>query len=251
MSSKISRTNTGSLTENAHAKIIAMIVSGELEPGQKISEKTLSEQLRIGRTPVREAVRLLATQDVMEQLPRYGTFVKKQELRDIMEIFEVREAMESFAVYNATQKLGAEDMERLQKLFLAMEDIAQQVREEPTTANDPALTMRIVEADQAFHLHLMHAAGNRRIVKILTDTQVLARAFTGKVAQQNPDMIENTYRDHKALWQALTKGDGTAARDIMIQHIRKSRQEAVDYFERYERRDGTRPEWPSSLEEPS
>jgi DNA-binding GntR family transcriptional regulator len=223
---------TPSLTEKAHAKILRMIDAGKLSPGEKISEKQLAESLSIGRTPVREAIRLMVSQGIMEQLPRYGTFVKKHELRDIVELYEVREAIESFAVYNATPKLDAQDLAVLQKLFQIVEDLAKQVKLDPNKANDPKLTARLVGADQSFHLYLIHAAGNRRIMNILTDTQVIARAFMGKVAQQNAKMIALTYRDHKALWQALKKKDAATARDLMIRHIRESQQQAVDYFER-------------------
>jgi DNA-binding GntR family transcriptional regulator len=230
--------------------MLALIVSGTLEPGQRVSEQALSRQLRIGRTPVREAIRQLVAEGIMEQIPRYGTLVKKQDLRDVVEVFEVREAMESFAVYNATPKLQVRDLEILQKLYRVIEDVARQVRKDPRKAADKELTRRIVEADQAFHLHLIHAAGNRRIIKIMMETQVLARAFMGKVAQQSTELIENAYQDHQALWQALKKGDGKEARDIMIRHIRRSRQEAVDYFERIgNERSGKLPEWPPYLED--
>lgn len=239
-----------SLTDQAHARMLELIVSGELEPGQRVSEQVLSRQLRIGRTPVREAIRALVAEGIMEQIPRYGTLVRKQELRDVVEVFEVREAIESFAVYNATARLQARDLEVLQKLYRTIEDVAAKVRKDPRKASDKELTRRIVESDQAFHLYLIHAAGNRRIIKIMTETQVLARSFMGKVAQQSLELIENACRDHGALWEALKKGDGEAARDVMIRHIRKSRQEAVDYFERIaNERPATLPDWPSYLKE--
>jgi len=227
--------NNGSLTEQAHSKILSMIVSGALEPGQSVSQQILSKELGIGRTPVREAIRQLVIEGIMEQIPRYGTLVKKQELRDVIEIFEVREAMETFAVRTAVERLRAEDFENLQKLYRVIEDVAAQVEKDPSRAADKVFTSRIVEADQAFHLYLINASGNRRITKIISDTQVLARSFTGKVAQQNPEMIADAYSDHRELWQALKEKDGAAACDVIIRHIRKSRQSAVDYFERINR----------------
>ncbi len=233
--SKLKRNGKESLTHQAQNRILSLIVSGEIEPGERISEQALSDLLKIGRTPVREAIRGLVSTGLMQQIPRYGTMVRKPEVRDIIEIFEVREAVESFAVFSATEKLDADDFKALAECCQVMADGARRVEEDPKQLRNKRIIAKIVEADQAFHLHLIRAAGNRRIMKILSETQMLGRTFAGKVALQSPEMIARTCRDHEQILRALKQGDGIKARDVMIQHIRRSRQETVEYFERINR----------------
>src|ERR1700712_5370605 len=87
-----------SLVELATARLRSEILSGALEPGEKLVEGELGQRFQISRAPVREAMRLLAEQGLVEHLPRKGVRVTTYSDRDFDELFAVRDALERFAV---------------------------------------------------------------------------------------------------------------------------------------------------------
>ncbi|MDZ7618824.1 MAG: GntR family transcriptional regulator, partial [Patescibacteria group bacterium] len=81
-----------SLFQQAYSRIQEEILRGELPPGGRVSEISLAKQLGLGRAPVREALRQLQNDGVMRQIPRYGTVVRMPRRRDVIDIYELREA---------------------------------------------------------------------------------------------------------------------------------------------------------------
>ena len=107
----------GSLAEQAYRSIRELIVSLELRPGASIDERALMERLDIGRTPVREAVRRLAQENLVEVFPRRGMFVTSVEIRDLARLTEVRAVLESDAARLAAERASGEERRELAALI--------------------------------------------------------------------------------------------------------------------------------------
>jgi DNA-binding GntR family transcriptional regulator len=111
------------------------IINGELKPGDKVSEATLSEELKISRTPIREAIRLLECEGFIELIPRKGSVVKSYSKKDIINTFELKGVIEAFGVFKAAQKLSEKEIEKLsnyienEKKYLEKLDIAKFFKE--------------------------------------------------------------------------------------------------------------------------
>ncbi len=89
------------------------IINGELKAGEKVSEATLADELKISRTPIREAIRLLECEGFIELIPRKGSVVKSFSKKDIINTFELKGVIEAFGVYKAAQKLSEKEVEKL------------------------------------------------------------------------------------------------------------------------------------------
>ena len=92
------------------------IITGKLKGGEKVSEAKLSDELRISRTPIREAVRLLECEGFVEIIPRKGAVVKKFSEEDILNTFEVKALIEALAVKHSSQKIDKIYLEKLEQI---------------------------------------------------------------------------------------------------------------------------------------
>src|ERR1700761_6601158 len=97
-----------SLRDRPSHLIQRKILSGEIPSGGKVSEQAIAEELGISRTPVRSAIHELESEGLLEQVPRYGTIVRQANRRDLLELFDLRLALESFAAEMATETISAE-----------------------------------------------------------------------------------------------------------------------------------------------
>lgn len=223
-----------SLRNQAYDKIRAHLVFGELPAGCEISEPRLSKMLGIGRTPVREAVQQLEAEGLLERSPRRGTVVRMPKRKDIVDLFEVREGMESYAAFLAAGRTSPADISQLQKLCDQLEVIAAELEDSGETVLKGTLLRQFVAADMGFHMLLISATGNQRLVKLISDSHVLSRIFNtiGSVGQeQTLDIVKATERMHLEILEALRRGDGERARGVMMSHIRRSCDETLDNFD--------------------
>ena len=96
--------------ERAYQYLHARIASGALAGGALVSELSLAREMGLSRTPVREAIRQLIMEGLVEQVPRHGTIVRIPERREVAELYEVREALESYAVAQAARRILPADL---------------------------------------------------------------------------------------------------------------------------------------------
>src|SRR5262245_37161880 len=140
------------LRQQAYDFIQEKIVSGSLPTGSQVSELSLAKQIGISRPPVRAASRRLVHDGLREQVPRYGTIVRTPQRRDIVELYELREALEGFAVTQAAERIGAEDLTLLARLCAEIKSIGDRLRRSGKPALDAGMMQRFLTADLAFHM---------------------------------------------------------------------------------------------------
>lgn len=220
------------LRQQAYDFIQEGIVSGRLAAGRQLSELSLAKQMGISRTPVREAIRRLVHEGLLEQVPRYGTIVRTPQRRDIVELYELREALEGYAIGHAAERINAKDLELLARLCDEIKRIGGQLRR----SGAPALAGRMMEqfltADLAFHMVILRAAGNGRLLKIVSESRVLTRVIGMKRQEHTVMVVEGTYRSHRRILGALQRHNPKAARELLVAHVTHSKQEAVQAFDR-------------------
>lgn len=219
------------LREQAYRHIHGKLLAGELPAGRVVSEHSLAREIGISRTPVREAIRRLEQEGVLEQVPRYGTIVRRPQRRDLEELYELREALEPYAVAHVAGRLSAEEVTRLTRLCDEIASVAETVKRSRRAA-DAALMRRLLSADLAFHMVLLRASGNRRLMKIIADSRVLTRIFGTPRQEHDAAVIEETHRFHTRILNAVKRGDAESARKFMAEHIRASMREALEHYDR-------------------
>jgi DNA-binding GntR family transcriptional regulator len=222
---------TDSLRNKAYQHIQRKLLAGEWTAGDVLSELAVAKELGISRTPVREAFRDFEQEGVLEQVPRFGTRVKALDRHDLVELYELREALEPYAVAQAAGRLNETDAHTLDALCHEMKAVAEELRKRGRSSPDAAMMKRLMSADLAFHQLLIRAAGNRRMMKIVADSRLLARIFATPRQEHNVTVIEETHRYHTQILAAVKSGRGETARKLMAAHIRASLKEALDHYD--------------------
>ena len=186
------------------------IRTGILEPGERLMEVQLAEELGISRTPVREAIRKLEQEGYVIMMPRRGTYVSDISTNDVKEIFEIRSALESLATGLAARRIEPEELETLQNLLIEIEGYI--------IENDME---KIVETDIKFHGLLYKVSRNERLVSIISNLkEQLARFRT--LSMSYPGRLQETLEEHSEMVEAIANGDVSAARDAAEHHMERA-----------------------------
>jgi DNA-binding GntR family transcriptional regulator len=219
---------TSSLRQQAYDYIHRLILAGDLPGGSQVSEQSLAQQIGISRTPVREAIRQLALEGLVKQVPRYGTIVHMPDRREMAELYDVREALEGFAAAKAARGTAPEDLRLLERLVREMGDVAEELRCTAKETLDESMLRRFLAADMGFHLVLIRAAGNHRIMKIIAEMHVLGRIFGFRRQVHNLKIVKRAHRFHGQILSVVVNQKPKDARMWMARHIRASKRQALE-----------------------
>lgn len=187
--------------DRAYLAIRGLIVSLELPPGAVIDERRLMQRLGLGRTPVREALRKLAQEQLVEVFPRRGSFVTGVDVRDLSRISEVRAALEPEAARLAAERATEEERDKLAAL------------------SDRILGgTDLMALDESIHRAVYAAAHNHLLEKTLGEYYVLALRIW-MIALERAEDLEEAVEAHRDLVQAVIVGNGDRAANIMRAHV--------------------------------
>jgi len=196
-----------SLADKAYHEIRGLIVSLELAPGAVIDERELIERLEIGRTPVREALRRLSHEGLVEVYPRRGMFVTGVDVRELARLSEVREVLEPEAARLAAERATDTDREELSALLAELEGGGSE----------------LMDLDERIHRAVYRAAHNDLLEATLEQYYVLALRIWS-IALDRAHELEEAVEAHRALLEAIQAGDGDRAADTMRAHVQNFEQ---------------------------
>ena len=197
-----------SQAERAYRDIRALIVTGELGPGVLISEPALQEALGLGRTPVREALRTLAHERLVEVYPRRGMFVAALDPRDLSALSEVRERSEPFAARLAAERRTEDDLAEVDQLLLDIEIMA--------TAPD---ARGLIELDQHIH-HQVYRWAKNDFLQAVCDQHYMHALRIWFLALDRVPNLNEAVAEHRDLLLAIRDGDPEVAAEVMSRHVR-------------------------------
>ncbi len=195
------------------------IRKGKLKPGERLMESQLAEDLGVSRTPVREAIRKLELEGYVIMMPRRGTYVANLSIRDVNEVFEIRTSLDSLASGLAAERITDEELERLQRLLVAIGCYIEE--------NDMD---KIVECDTEFHDLLYQASRNSRLVGIIFNLREQLTRFRS-TSMSFPGRLKATLEEHRRIVEAIAQGDVAEARAAAEYHMEKSEQTLLESME--------------------
>lgn len=201
----------GSQTAQAHALLKELILDLELRPGELVTERRLMELIGCGRTPVREAMQRLQRDGLLRVVPFRGAFVSEISSKDVTEISQMRELLESFAAGLAARLSLPRDVERLRAVLDGLEPLKSQ------TPRD------LFAADRAFHSIIVEASGHQRIretIGALSDQIQRLRYLSAA----RPERAAQAHQEHRAIAAALLARDPAGAEAAMRLHLRRSQE---------------------------
>jgi DNA-binding GntR family transcriptional regulator len=208
-----------SRAQSAYEQIRQRIAMGELRTGANLSETMLAHDLRVSRTPIREAIRRLESEGLLEQRPKKGTYLHVPALREIRELFDLRILLEPLAVARAARRRDPGLILRLDELLRQMQDVVRQLRTTRSDVELAALSRRYRTCDCAFHATLAPESGNRRLCKIVNDIGILS--LTIEQERNSPSCYESANREHEEIVTAIRLGESRRAVRAVRQHLRK------------------------------
>jgi len=201
-----------SFADRAYYAIRELIVTLELPPGAVVREPELTERLGIGRTPVREALRRLAQERLIEVFPRRGMFVTKVDVRDLARLCEVRAALEPEAARLAAERATQDDLDELRALI---GELAAVRRRDPRA---------LIDLDERIHRAIYHASHNPFLVETLEEYYAHALRIW-MVALARTD-LGTAVGGHREVLEAVVAGNATRAARLMREHV-ESFEDAV------------------------
>lgn len=195
-----------SLADQAYYRIRELIVTLELPPGSLVNERELMEQLGLGRTPVREALRTLARERLVLVYPRRGMFISPVDVGDLAGLSEVRTTLESHAARLAAER--ATDAERTETDALLAELDGSAAHDERS----------LIDLDQRLHRHVYRCAHNPFLEATLNEYYMLTLRIWFLVLDRIV-RLEDAIQEHRDLLEAIRTGDPDRAADVMRLHI--------------------------------
>ncbi|MDR3403293.1 MAG: GntR family transcriptional regulator [Chthoniobacter sp.] len=215
----------------AHKHILNRIISGDFLAGAAVAEVSLATELGISRTPVREAIGQLVAEGMLQRSSR-GVVVAEPTRQDIIELYELREALEVYAIGKiAGRHLSPRALEPLEALVEELRTIATELQQSGKPALEGEALRRFVAADMRFHTLLLQSGGNQRMLKILDSTSVLLRIFSLPRERHTARLVGEVYRFHRRILDAVAKGSRTEAMQLLGEHIQVSLEERLAEYE--------------------
>jgi DNA-binding GntR family transcriptional regulator len=208
------------ISERAYEQLRDRIVTLRLAPGTVLREDELMRELEIGRTPLREAVKRLALENLVAVQPRIGTYVTSVDAADIVHIAEVRAELEAQAAELAARRLDDGLRERGEALL-------EQVRTLDRSADADAL----MELDEAIHRFAWEGSRNPYLIETLERYFVLSLRVWYVVLDRVPGLGSAVF-DHTKLLEAILGRDAAAARALMHEHVTEFEREIMAAFSR-------------------
>ncbi|GAB7387011.1 GntR family transcriptional regulator [Bacillaceae bacterium] len=204
-----------SLRDIALEKIRSAIIAGEFKPGDHLKERELAQAMGISTTPIKEALRILNHEGLVETLPRKGTFVSKMVDSSIEEVLMLKANLEGFCARLAAVKMTEGELQALESQVRRMEQLMQQKEKE-----------QLVEANTQFHMMIRSAAKNPIIYQMVMNVVAFDKAFRSRALQYHVE-IEEGFTEHKLIFEAIRQRDPDLAEARMKAHIMRTAENVL------------------------
>ena len=200
------------LKDQAYDQIKRDILLGRLTSDMLLSERSIAEQLQLGKAPVRDAINRLRQENYLTVVPQQGIMVKQLTAKDIADTLEARLMIEPQIVSRLAGNLSHSFRQSLEA------NLARQLK-----CVESGDSMEFVKWDVEFHLGLVRAHGNADLISMMERScertfQAIYRAFYGMV-----DRLDSAHKTHKGILTAIVRGDSELASKRMIKHIQDTR----------------------------
>lgn len=202
--------NPTTIRERAYERILEMITTGHLKPGQRLIATRLSEELNVGETPIIFALQMLGQGGMVKKIPRRGYFVQNIDLRRVEHIYDLREYLEGASAALAAKNLTDAGRQALLSLY-----------------DQPMDRRMLVEADVQFHKILMDNSQNELLQQHLTELLESIRLFHIFGLRVIEARLHEVVAEHRAIISSVLNGESDLSETLMRAHIRRSKAHSL------------------------
>ncbi len=201
------------LKQQAYDALKRSIQNATFEPGTFLSERQLAAQLGMSKTPVKAALERLEAEGFVAVSPQQGIVVRDLSIHELADQFEIRLALETFVLRAMAGKLSESEAGRV------VENLRWQ--QEAAAACD---IHRAVQLDADFHALFCEYFGNQEILRVMTQLRDKIHRAISRVLEQDPERLNSSYREHRAIAEAVLEGDGERAARALKEHLNYGKQ---------------------------
>ncbi|ADQ04870.1 transcriptional regulator, GntR family [Caldicellulosiruptor owensensis OL] len=205
------------LREIVFEKLRDMIVNGDLRPGERLMEIKLAEMLGVSRTPIREAIRKLELEGLVVMLPRKGAYVADISKKEIMDVLEIRAALDKLAAGLAAQRMTRAEKEQLKKVLSSFEKNFKSGNIEG-----------MINDDIRLHDLIYLGAKNEKLQHIINNLREQITRFRIIYLKEIYRKSENLLKEHKEIVEAIISGDIEKAQKMAEEHIKNQEIELIN-----------------------
>ena len=198
---------TKTLHQEIAAQIQKMILKGILVKGQKINEKSICESMGVSRTPVREALRMLKSEGLIELIPHKGAYVSQPCIEEINDMFEVMSVLEGTCARLAVTHMKEKDIQKIEALHEELEAYYQDRDFEA-----------YLKKNHVFHSFIQELAGNRVLNDVINGLRQKILLYRQRQLYQ-PERFDQSIEEHRNLLGAFRRRDPDSAESLMRQHL--------------------------------
>lgn len=206
------------IKEQVYEIIKDKILSGELKSGEWLQESKLADSLNVSRSPVREALKELVGEGLLENIPNKGVFVKTLNIKDIYNIFEFREVMEKYAVKKSIELLSDEYIKELDEIYLELKE-----------AFDKGDLNEYIKIDTKLHYFLFKMCDNEMINDVVNNVFPLLQPFR-IISLSSKGRFDESFDEHKGLIDGIKESDFDKAWEHNKIHLRLARDEIIKHL---------------------
>lgn len=192
------------------------IASGVLAPGEQVVQDDLARRYGVSRVPIREALRILEAEGLLQYHPHRGYFVTELSVQDLTEVYRIRELLEAEALSLVVGQIRDDDIDDLQELLTEVE--------RATAAGDVAA---ITEANRTFHFAMLHVCGKPRLVRMIRLLWDATDAYRA-VYFHDPANLERVNAEHRLMMAALRARDAEGLVAVQAEHRHRSAAAVTD-----------------------
>lgn len=206
----LQKTRTQSVTDDLRE----LVVQGQLKPGEHVQEMAVADRLAVSRTPVRAALNTLASEGFLVYLPNRGYYVRRFEIAEIMDVYEIRAALESLAAQRAAERGFSKDQEIM--FMRCLEDGDRILRKGHFEAEDLVPYRRM---NVAIHEGIIQVSGGNRLADAIKQTHNLPLASDRIILWQDFEILKRSHDDHHRVITAILSRDAWRAAAVMREHV--------------------------------
>ena len=216
------------LKQKAYNYLLKKITSGVLKPGERISEVAMAEEIGISPTPLREAYRQLASEGIVTHIPNSGICVRELDKNEIAELYGMREALETFAVRKAAQRMEILQIDELKDCCDIQERLGEKLFHSKLDQLSPDDQIEYMHADATFHLNILNATENSIIIKTMKECHIMSHLLSSRSHKHNLTQIETTINHHLGILKSIEAHDPDNGEKWMRRHIQFSAKTALN-----------------------
>ena len=216
MSAEVISIPRAALHEQVAQRLRQMLVEGRIPPGAKLNERELAELLNVSRTPLREAIKMLAAEGLVELLPNRGAIAVSLSEADVLNTFEVMAGLEGLSGELAAQRITPQELAEIQAMQFEM--MAAYTRRDLSAYY--SLNARI-------HNAINTAAKNPVLASVYNQVNARLQALRFR-SNQDGEKWKRAMKEHERMIEALTARDGAAMREVLLGHLRNKRDVVLE-----------------------